>query len=119
MVLGGLWHGASWNFIIWGAIHGGALVVQRLLSKTFDSSKFPISSNPLLKPLSIAVTFATVCLAWIFFRASNLEDALYIISKIFDISEYNLSGITNKFHVLKGMMLILFLVVVEVMVAPP
>lgn len=70
MGLGGLWHGASFNFLIWGLIHGVALVVERLLG--FGSGKV----RWWLAPLAWLVTFHVVCLAWIFFRAPTLDTAL-------------------------------------------
>ena len=63
MLLGGLWHGASWNFVIWGGLHGFYLVVQHL---------FPWR---LPKPLARLLTLACVLLAWIPFRAENLAQS--------------------------------------------
>lgn len=69
MVLGGLWHGGGWNFVIWGLLHGVALVGHRELSgrlpKGFSFGWF-----------GTGLTFYWVCIAWIFFRAVNLSDAL-------------------------------------------
>lgn len=67
MLLGGLWHGAGYNFIIWGAIHGVALVVHKEWLAYFGQGKLPI--------LSRIITLYTVLLAWIYFRASSLGDA--------------------------------------------
>ena len=69
MLLGGLWHGSSWNFVIWGAIHGGMLAFERYMGKDSFYSKLPT-------PISIAITFAIVCFAWVFFRADTLGDAV-------------------------------------------
>jgi alginate O-acetyltransferase complex protein AlgI len=69
MVLGGLWHGASWNFVIWGSIHGVMLALERMQGKGSAYRKLP-------GPLKTAITFAIVCLAWVFFRASTLPRAL-------------------------------------------
>ncbi|MEE9381359.1 MAG: MBOAT family O-acyltransferase, partial [Hyphomonadaceae bacterium] len=74
MVLGGLWHGASFNFIIWGVLHGGALTVERVWNR-FVSPRFP-AMGTLGTVLGVAVTFYWVCLAWIFFRAADLPAAL-------------------------------------------
>jgi alginate O-acetyltransferase complex protein AlgI len=74
MVLGGLWHGASYNFSIWGFLHGLALIVNREWS--IWSTRLRIPSLP--RPLAIALTFWWVCLAWIFFRAQDLSAALGI-----------------------------------------
>lgn len=67
MLLGGLWHGAGWNFIIWGAIHGLALVVHKEWLRYVGEGKLPI--------LSRLITLYTVLLAWIYFRAANFGDA--------------------------------------------
>ena len=66
MLLGGLWHGAGWNFVIWGGLHGLALVVHRVWED---------SGRKLPAPLGMLLTFLWVCMAWIFFRATSLESA--------------------------------------------
>ena len=65
-LLGGLWHGAAWTFVAWGAMHGAGIVVQRA------SARLPVS---LPAPLAWAATFAFVTLAWVLFRAHSLGDA--------------------------------------------
>lgn len=69
MVLGGLWHGASWNFVIWGAIHGGMLGFERLFGKDSWYHRFP-------KALKVALTFVIVLFTWVFFRAKDLPAAM-------------------------------------------
>ncbi len=69
MVLGGLWHGASWNFVIWGSIHGGWLAFERMSGKDSFYRHLP-------QPLRILITFVIVCVAWVFFRAADLPAAL-------------------------------------------
>ena len=68
MLLGGLWHGASWNFVIWGALHGGMLAFERMQGK--DS---PYRALP--RPVKVVITFLIVCLGWVFFRADTLPQA--------------------------------------------
>ncbi|RPI21842.1 MAG: MBOAT family protein [Acidobacteria bacterium] len=68
MLLGGLWHGASWNFVIWGGIHGGMLAFERTQGKDSAYRRLP----PVLR---IAITFLTVCISWVFFRADTLADS--------------------------------------------
>ncbi len=65
MLIGGFWHGASWNFLIWGAIHGSMLAGERLLGKDSPWRRAPLA-------LRIAITFAITCVAWVFFRAKTL-----------------------------------------------
>ena len=67
MLLGGLWHGAGWNFVIWGAIHGVALVVHKEWVRFVGEGRLPFVSRLL--------TIYTVLLAWIFFRATTFEQA--------------------------------------------
>lgn len=80
MLLGGLWHGASWNFIIWGALHGGALAVNRW----FENSGMPSwLKRPLqLAPIAWLLTMTVVFIAWIFFRAASFGDAMTMIERI-------------------------------------
>jgi alginate O-acetyltransferase complex protein AlgI len=69
MLLGGLWHGASWNFVIWGGIHGLFLALERILPGKSLWFFLP-------QPLRIACTFLVISLAWIFFRAPDLPSAM-------------------------------------------
>jgi alginate O-acetyltransferase complex protein AlgI len=68
MVLGGLWHGAAWNFVIWGALHGAFLAGERLRGKRALYDAFPPA-------LRVAATFTIVLVAWVFFRARDLPHA--------------------------------------------
>ena len=78
MLLGGLWHGASWNFVIWGALHGGALGVTRMWQRRFGEGK-PTGA---VRWISTFLTFQYVCFAWIFFRAPTLTHAKLILLRI-------------------------------------
>ena len=77
MVLGGLWHGASVSFIIWGLLHGLALVVERMLGVTGPGGHRHVPAA-----ISWLVTFHFVCLTWVFFRAPSLEGALTYLSTL-------------------------------------
>jgi alginate O-acetyltransferase complex protein AlgI len=76
MLLGGLWHGASWRFIIWGALHGAALAVHRIIGE----HKFVRTISPFW---SVFITFHFVCICWIFFRASSMEIVGQMFHQIF------------------------------------
>ena len=78
MLLGGLWHGASWNFVIWGALHGSVLAIERLW-REFR----PKHWQPIPNWLGILITFHIVLLGWIFFRAQSFGDATAFIAGIF------------------------------------
>ena len=77
-VIGGLWHGASWNFVIWGALHGFGLAFVRLWQTWRGSAK----ANGALRYLYIVLTFHYVTFAWIFFRAADFETAWSILQRI-------------------------------------
>lgn len=83
MVLGGLWHGASWNFVIWGALHGGALAVNRAWQRRKPRS--PVTPNTsrwtLGHVVAVVATFHFVCFAWIFFRAPTFAHATVMLSR--------------------------------------
>ena len=78
MLLGGLWHGASWNFVIWGALHGTVLAAERLW-REFRPKHWPL----LPAWLGILITFHIVLLGWIFFRASSFGVALTFLGGLF------------------------------------
>jgi alginate O-acetyltransferase complex protein AlgI len=69
MLLGGLWHGAAWNFVAWGGIHGALLAVERMAGKSALYAAWPA-------PVRTAATFELVLVAWVFFRASDLASAV-------------------------------------------
>ncbi|MBI1383737.1 MAG: MBOAT family protein [Rhizobiales bacterium] len=89
MLLGGLWHGANWTFVVWGLIHGGALAFERML-RAMVSRPAPVLSvadagttahageppaSPLSRLVGILVTFHIVCFAWVFFRSPDFATA--------------------------------------------
>ena len=82
MLLGGLWHGAAWNFVIWGALHGSALTVTRIWQRWRTSKGYTFDQAVWYKPLMVFLTFHFVCLTWIFFRAPTTEKAMSVISRI-------------------------------------
>ena len=76
MLLGGLWHGASWNFVIWGGIHGGMLALERKRGKASFYGSIP-------KPLRVVATFLLVLVAWVFFRINELPHAVTYLQCMF------------------------------------
>jgi alginate O-acetyltransferase complex protein AlgI len=79
MLLGGLWHGASWNFVIWGGLHGLALCAHKLFSKIRGVH---IQTKP-VGFLSVLLTYAYVCICWVFFRSSDFNKSLLILKRVF------------------------------------
>ena len=82
MLLGGLWHGASWNFILWGALHGVALACHKFFSQEVLHHDRHYYSAGWRRIAAIVITFHFVCLCWIFFRCSDMETAVTMISQV-------------------------------------
>ncbi|MDP3937110.1 MAG: MBOAT family O-acyltransferase [Deltaproteobacteria bacterium] len=80
MLLGGLWHGAAWNFVIWGGFHGLLLVAHRLLAAGRRRAERPLRWSDALR---IVLLFHAVCLLWIFFRANTFADASAVLHRLF------------------------------------
>jgi alginate O-acetyltransferase complex protein AlgI len=82
MVLGGLWHGASWNFIVWGALHGSYLSIHKIISNKFPGLRIhPFFKSRIGKIFSILITQYFIFLAWIPFRVHDFNDMIYSIEK--------------------------------------
>jgi D-alanyl-lipoteichoic acid acyltransferase DltB (MBOAT superfamily) len=78
MLLGGLWHGAALRFIIWGALHGVMLAIEK-----FMKSIITIPQNKITKIIGILLTFHFVCFTWIFFRAADMQTVGAVLTQIF------------------------------------
>ena len=78
MVLGGLWHGAAWTFVLWGALHGAWLVVERQIP--WFSKPNPSGAAQVVR---WAITFNVVCVAWVFFRSDSIETAFDMLGRAF------------------------------------
>jgi membrane bound O-acyl transferase MBOAT family protein len=92
MLLGGFWHGASWNFIIWGAIHGVGLGIHKIWMLLTDKSLSSLNQSRIYKIISGILTFHFVCFAWIFFKAEDLEIAKTMIYQIFNNFDISVFG---------------------------
>jgi alginate O-acetyltransferase complex protein AlgI len=80
MLLGGLWHGAKWTFIAWGALHGALLIWERWSGKRSVYAVLP-------RPLRVAITFVLVLITWVLFRAENLAAAGQYLAAMFGLQE--------------------------------
>ena len=80
MLLGGLWHGASWKFVLWGMFHGVALAVER-----FFKGIVKIPNNAFVRLIQIVLTFHFVSFAWLFFRAKDFATVKEIINNIMNL----------------------------------
>jgi D-alanyl-lipoteichoic acid acyltransferase DltB (MBOAT superfamily) len=76
MLLGGLWHGANWTFVVWGAIHGGGLALERVFGLKIEDSA---TRTGLGRWIKVVLLFNFICLTWIFFRATSLSAAVELL----------------------------------------
>ncbi|HEY0708684.1 MAG TPA: MBOAT family O-acyltransferase, partial [Polyangia bacterium] len=108
MLLGGLWHGASWNFVIWGLIHGVVLAAERAQGKNSPYRRLP-------RPVRIGITFFIVCLSWVFFRAKTLPQAVSYLGSLFGTAHVSAASdavagvVYTPYH---GMMFVIAAIVV-------
>ncbi|AQY22002.1 MBOAT family O-acyltransferase [Riemerella anatipestifer] len=83
MLLGGFWHGASWNFIIWGAIHGVGLGIHKIWMLLTGKALKKVNNTFIYKVIMGLVTFHFVCFGWVFFKAEDFEIAKAMLFQIF------------------------------------
>jgi D-alanyl-lipoteichoic acid acyltransferase DltB (MBOAT superfamily) len=99
MLLGGLWHGAKWTFVIWGAYHGALLIIHRLLQPLLE--KIPLPKGTYLSRLwlfaRIVFFFNLVCVGWLIFRTQSITQLYYM-----------LQSLTFNFHLINGKILRMF-----------
>ena len=92
MLLGGLWHGASWTFVFWGFLHGLGLAVTRALQRRRARGAAPTSAGarPLWRrAVGVLVTFHYVCFAWIFFRAPSFKQAILVLRQLTGLTTFH------------------------------
>jgi alginate O-acetyltransferase complex protein AlgI len=103
MLLGGLWHGAAWTFVIWGALHGLYLIIERMLK-----SKIQIKLNTLNELFLALLTYIMVNFTWVFFRAREFSTAKNMITSMLFMNSEG-EKIVETFDVIKVFSLILIL----------
>lgn len=116
-LLSGIWHGANWTYVVWGALNGFYLVFSAITTN-FRGRLINITGInrlPLLyKMIQITSTFILVCIGWVFFRANNISDAFYIIKTIFGKWSFNLNfGGVGKAHLIIAVFSILLLELIQ------
>jgi D-alanyl-lipoteichoic acid acyltransferase DltB (MBOAT superfamily) len=93
MLLGGLWHGASWTFVFWGLLHGVGLVVTRIVQRARarggEASHGPQGMRIFWSVLAPILTFHYVCLAWVFFRAPSFTQAMLVLHQIGTLTTFH------------------------------
>ncbi len=80
MLLGGLWHGANWTFVVWGGLHGLYLAAERMLTEAFGHRE--VFKTTAFRLAAGALTFVLVCVAWVFFRAADFPTAARILASM-------------------------------------
>lgn len=83
MLLGGLWHGASLNFIVWGGVHGAALCMHKFFRKLIGHDK-TYHSRGIKRFFAVILTFHIVCFCWLFFANPSFDSSLMMLDKIFN-----------------------------------
>jgi len=90
MMLGGLWHGAAWIYIIWGTYQGLILVIHRFVSQKIDLHRF--DNYRLIRILKIVFMFQITCFGWLIFRSKSVEQLVNFTKKLFVDTNYHLTG---------------------------
>ena len=111
MLLGGLWHGANWTFILWGGIHGSYLIIQRLLPSSISDCE---NVGLPRRVLQMIFVFSAVCVTWVFFRSKDMTTALGYLGALFT-SSWSPDLVLYKFVVAKGALLITALLIFEIL----
>ncbi len=97
MLLGGLWHGAGWNFVIWGALHGLYLTLHQVWLNLLSLLGFNPGASKLYKFFSWSLTFLLVVVGWVFFRATTFEGAIAMLYGMFGFNGVELpSGVVTR-----------------------
>ena len=121
-LISGLWHGANWNFVIWGGLHGFYMLLSLLFKNVKSNIYYLLKIKKemfFIKLIQVITTFILVDFAWIFFRANTFSDSIYIVKNLFiinlgvlyDKSLHNL-GLDEK-DLYLSILLILFLIIVQ------
>jgi alginate O-acetyltransferase complex protein AlgI len=103
MALGGLWHGASWNFVVWGVFHGLCLIVHRHFVQWKESAAAlkGVFESRLFSVFSCLLTFHVVCIGWVFFRMHDIGAAFGMVKKMVLLSPLYTRAEADNFILLK------------------
>lgn len=93
MLIGGLWHGANWTFVMWGAIHGGYLVGERIVREKWKGHELGLPPR-LVKAMQWFLVFNVVCLAWVFFRATSVNVAFDMLWRLVTAGSGSSAGVS-------------------------
>lgn len=114
-LVSGLWHGANWTFVIWGALHGVYQIIEKMLGVDPKGKYAGSSLLQRIKPLRIIITFLLVNFAWIFFRMPTLSDACNVIGSIFTDHSLSVFVGTNIYDTLYMLLALIILVNKEIL----
>lgn len=108
-LVSGLWHGANWTYVIWGALNGAYLIFANIRRKYLDGyfNVFFKMQPGMVKAFNIVVTFILICFSWIFFRAETVQDAFLIIKKIFQFKGPAFIDYTMMFYGIIGLVFLI------------
>jgi len=124
MLLGGLWHGAAWVFVLWGFLHGSYQVLGKILGPYWGKLLNAVRAPKFIRvALNVTIVYFLTCFAWVYFRAGapnipmsdQLPIAHGVIGGIFSSEGWSFGAVINKFIVLKGVLLIGMLLLVEIL----
>ncbi len=107
MLLGGLWHGASWNFVIWGGFHGALLSLERIF---YGKRRLDETRITWFYPIRAVFTFGLVLISWVFFRSADLPQSGRILAQMFNFTGWRGKDLLQPWHFgLAGVALLLAL----------
>ena len=88
MIIGGFWHGAAWTFVLWGVLHGLFIGIHRIWTKT---------GNRMSEPVAITITFLSVTVAWVVFRAESVKQAISIWKGMIGLNGFAIPSVVSGF----------------------
>jgi alginate O-acetyltransferase complex protein AlgI len=94
MLLGGLWHGAAWTFVVWGGLHGLYLIAERLLRPHL--ARWSWTKGGAGRLAGVAVTLLGVCIAWVFFRAPDFSSAFTVVKAMVGVTAPQAGGLMSR-----------------------
>ncbi len=111
MLLGGLWHGAAWTFVFWGALHGTYLAVHRMWRHRTDSAELRLPTTS--EWPAVFATFNLVCFGWVFFRANGFGNAVDVLASVFTFSTGGETSAASGVFLLVAAAVAMFLIDIE------